>query len=154
MTGPDTTDEELLERWPEIRLDADNAAYYAGLLRRELVLNRCVACGWWHHPPRSICPRCWSSDLAPAAVAGRGTIALITRRGMRGDGPPPRPVVAVQLAEQAGLRVSGELVDTGPDIGDDRGGEVEAAGAALGRAVELDWTERDGRPWPVWRLSR
>jgi uncharacterized OB-fold protein len=133
-----TTDEELLERWPAVRLDADNAAYYAGLLRREIVLHRCGGCGWWHHPPRPLCPRCWSWAIVPTPIAGQGTVALSTRRGAPPGKPAPRPVVAVELVEQPGLRISGEFA----------GAELDEV--APGTPVTLGWEERDGRPAPVW----
>ena len=70
--------DELLDAFPGVRLDQDNAAYYGGLLENRVLVNRCDDCASWHHPPRSACPRCWSRSLTPTAVAGTGTIVLLT----------------------------------------------------------------------------
>lgn len=130
-------DEGLLDAWPGVRVDADNAAWYAGLLERRLRLNRCADCRAWHHPPRSICPRCWSTAVAAEDVSGRGTVAFFTilRQGpSRGGADYERgqPLAAIELDEQAGLRLSGTVVGVEP-------GEVTE-----GLAVEVDWPEGDG----------
>ena len=137
-------DDGLLDAWPGVRIDADNAAYYAGLLEHRLLVNRCDDCGAWHHPPRSICPRCWSTRVAARDVTGRGRVALFTvlRQGPRRGGADytrGHPLVAVELEEQAGLRVSGTVVDA----------PVETIG--LGMAVELTWPDGAG-PLDVLRF--
>ena len=38
------TNEELLDAWPGIRIDQDNAAYFSGLLNQQLLMNRCDDC--------------------------------------------------------------------------------------------------------------
>jgi uncharacterized OB-fold protein len=140
------TDEQLLERYRGVQLDHTNKHFYRGLLHRELRLNRCRQCGWWHHRPKPICPRCWSKDLVATPVAGTGTIHLLIRLH---QGPPaegvdystPRPVATVELDEQEGLRFTSAVVGTPADD------------VAVGQRVRLDWTERDGRPYPVFRLA-
>lgn len=132
-----TLDEGLLEAWPGVRLDADNATYFAGLLEHRLLVNRCGECGTWHHPPRSICPRCWSTAVAPNEVTGRGRVVFFTilRQGpSRGGADYERghPLVAVELEEQRGLRVSGTVVGVPVDT------------IAEGLAVELTWPDRHG----------
>ena len=109
--------EDLLDAFPRVRIDVDNAAFHEALLDHRVVVNRCQDCGHWHQPPRPLCPRCWSWSVAPAEVAGSGTVALVTvlRQG------PQRPgvdytdgyaVVAVELDEQPGLRLAGGVVGT------------------------------------------
>ena len=41
------SDTELIERYPDVRLDHTNKHFYRGLLDRELLLSRCADCGWW-----------------------------------------------------------------------------------------------------------
>lgn len=141
-----TTDEELLDAWPRVRIDRDNAAYFRGLMEQQLLINRCGSCRTWHHPPRSVCPRCWSNEIVAEAVSGRGTIDLLTflhqgpnRPGVDYSGG--YPVVAVGLAEQPGLRVAATIVGAGHDD------------ITLGAAVEIDWERYDGGPSPVFRLA-
>ena len=140
------SDEELMDALPGVRLDHDNAPHYRGLLEHRLLINRCDDCGTWHHPPRSVCPRCWSRSVTATDVSGRGTIAMLTFLHQRprragGDRNEPYPVVAVELAEQPGLRVAATVVDAAKDD------------IVLDAPVELAWVERDGRPVAAFRLA-
>ncbi|HZP28538.1 MAG TPA: OB-fold domain-containing protein [Acidimicrobiia bacterium] len=140
-------DETLLARFAGTPIDRDTAPYYRARLARRLALARCGACGRWHHPPRPICPDCWSTDVRPTPVAGTGTIHLAT---FLHQGPPaegvdystPYPVVTVELDEQAGLRFTSTVV-----------GAPGNDAIRIGRRVELDWIERGGTPLPVFRLT-
>ena len=140
------TDElAVLDRYPDARIDHDNRALYEGWLRHELCLNRCASCNTWFHPPRPLCPRCWSFDVRATAVSGRGLVGLTTllRHGPELPGVTyPYPVVAVDLEEQDGLRFSSTVVDWTHD------GPVP-----IGTSVELTWIERDGAPFPAFRTS-
>lgn len=140
------TDVELLERYPDVTVDHDNKHFYRGLLVSEVRLNRCADCGYWHHPPMPICPECWSKNLQPTPIAGRGTIHLVMflHQGPPADGvsyDTPYPVVTVELDEQTGLRFTGTVI----------GASNEAI--AIGERVRLDWIVRNDRPYPVWRLE-
>lgn len=138
------SDQELLTRLPDYLIVHDNKEFYRGWLNRQLLLNRCQNCGVWHHPPRPICPECWSFDVRATPVSGTGTIhTLIWLR----QGPPtpgvdystPYPVATVELAEQPGLRFTSTVTGvTQEDI-------------AIGSPVELTWIERHGEPFPVFR---
>ena len=141
------TDDELVERFAPYAVDHDTKDFYRGWLDHELRMNRCTSCGNWHHPPRPMCPACWSTDLTPTAVSGRGTIYLLI---LLHQGPPapgvdyavgPHPVVTVELVEQTGLRFTSTVVDVDP-------GDL-----AIGQAVELVWLDRDGMPFPAFRLT-
>ena len=85
MTTPDISDAELVTGYAPLTVDRDTAAYYRGWLDRELRPNRCGDCGHWHHPPRPMCPACWSWNVVPTAVSGRGTIYLLI---LLHQGPP------------------------------------------------------------------
>jgi len=141
------SDEELMDALPGVRVDHDNAPHYRGLLERRLLINRCDDCGTWHHPPRSVCPTCWSRSVIATEVRGEGTIAMLTFLHQRprragGDDDEPYPVVAVELTEQPGLRVAATIVGARP-------GEI-----VLDAEVELAWVERDGHPVAAFRLVR
>jgi uncharacterized protein len=135
-------DDVLLERLPDLAIDHDNKAHYAGWLQQRLLINLCEACGEMHHPPRRRCPSCWSDRVRPVPVSGRGRIYL--RVGLH-QGPvtpdvdysEPHVVVTVELDEQPGLRYASALVD--PD-----------GQAVIGDRVRLTWKERQGTSYPVW----
>jgi uncharacterized OB-fold protein len=134
----------VLERYPDARIDRDNHALYEGWLRHELRLNRCGACRAWHHPPRPVCPRCWSFEVRPTPVSGRGVVALTTllRRGPDVPGVEyPQPVVAVELEEQEGLRFTATVVDV-----------PRNAPVPIGTHVELTWIERGRGLIPAFRV--
>jgi uncharacterized OB-fold protein len=138
----DNTD--VMSRYPDMPIDRDNMEFYRGWLRRQLLINRCPACGFWHHPPAPICPRCWSMELTPTEVTGSGTVHLLVRLH---QGPPasgvdyaagPYPVAAIELAEQIGLRFTSTVVNCPPE-------ELR-----IGLQVSLTWIERAGAPFPVF----
>ncbi len=144
--SPSVDDTRLFELFPDVGLDHDNKALYRGFLQRELRLNRCGACGLWHHPPLPQCPRCWSTDMVATPVSGRGTVYLVTLMH-QGPATPgvdyatPYAVGSVELEEQAGLRFTSA---------------IHAAGhrtPAIGASVELDWVDRAGVPFPVFVVS-
>jgi uncharacterized OB-fold protein len=136
----------LIARYPGVRLDHVNKHFYRGVLHRELRLNRCADCGWWHHRPKPTCPRCWSKHVVATAVSGEGTIHLLV---LLHQGPPvegvdystPHPVATVELDEQPGLRFTSTVVGARPEE------------LAIGQRVSLAWTERDARPYPVFRVA-
>jgi uncharacterized OB-fold protein len=139
-------DAALLIHFPGVLIDHVNKHFYRGMLRRELLINRCRVCGLWHHRPKPICPRCWSRELTPTRVDGSGAIYLLSRlyQGPPADGVDytrPYPVVAVDLDEQPGLRFTAALRGDGMDT------------ARIGDRVSLDWVVREGRPHPVFLVS-
>lgn len=139
-------DGELVELFSGYGVNRDSAAHFRGRLERRLLLQRCDGCGAWHHPPRPICPRCWSTDVIPTAVAGRGMIHLATflHQGPPADGvdySTPYPIVTVQLDEQEGLRFTSAVVGATND-------EIR-----IGAQAELDWIQRGAVPVPVFRLA-
>jgi uncharacterized protein len=145
MPEAEVSDDDLVARFPSEQISRESAPIYRGRLDRRLLVNRCDDCGLWHQPPGPICPSCWSGDVVATEVAGTGTIALAI---FLHQGPPaegvdystPYPVVAVELDEQAALRVTGTVV----------GAPNHAI--RIGRRVTLDWLDRAGGPLPVWRL--
>lgn len=130
--------QELLDAFPSIRIDNDNAPYYQGLLENRLLINRCDECHHWHHPPRPICPECWSDFVTATDVGGTGFVALVTV--LRQGRPEPGvdftdgyALAAVELDEQPGLRVASTVVGLG------------AGQITVGQRVQLVWRTVDGR---------
>lgn len=138
------SDEELVQRFPDVVITGDNKAFYRGWLQRELILNQCAECGNWdaqHHP---ICPECWSSEVHPKQVNGRGTVYLLfwLERGPSNVEATGRagayPIATVELEEQRGLRYTSTVLDGIP-------GQL-----SIGGRVELAWITRHGQPYPVF----
>jgi uncharacterized protein len=144
MPTRSVTDDEVLRAYPESRIDRLSLRFYAGLLRHQLLANRCPDCGTWSAQLRSTCPSCWSDRVEPTAVRGPGTVHLLT---LLHQGPPapdvdystPWPLAAVELAEQPGLRFAATIVGCPPDQ------------IAVGLPVELTWITRAGAPWYAFR---
>lgn len=140
------SDEDLVARFPGQPLDHDSAAHYRGRLERRLLFNRCADCATWHHPPRPVCPACWSSAVVATPVRGTGTVHLTV---FLHQGPPapgvdyatPYPVVTVELDEQPGLRFTSTVVD------------ASNSQIRIGERVTLAWADRAGVPLPVFRLA-
>jgi uncharacterized OB-fold protein len=79
----------------------------------------------------------------PTEASGRGTVHLLVRlhQGPRAPGvdySKPLPVVAVELAEQVGLRYTSSIVNCEPE-------DVH-----IDMPVTLTWIERYGAPFPVF----
>lgn len=147
QTESDLSDAELLELFAGHGLYRDNAAQFRGRLAGQLLINRCADCGRYHQPPRPMCPSCWSFQVVPTPVSGRGTIHLLMHLHA---GPPAEgvdyqkqghPVVVVELEEQDHLRVTGTVHGFGSD------------GPAIGDPVELDFVDRAGAPIVAFRPS-
>jgi uncharacterized protein len=141
-----STDEELIERFAGYGVDRDTAAHFRGRLERQLLMNRCQTCERWHHPPRPLCPDCWSADVTAQPIAGAGTIhlAIFLHQGPPAPGvdySTPYPLVTVELDEQLGLRFTGTVID------------ADNADITIGRRVALTWIERAGVPVPAFRIE-
>lgn len=106
-----------------------------------LAVQRCAACGWYTHPPDVICVNCLSPERAfrSERVSGRGRVRSWTVMrdaflpGFRPD--VPYVVVDVELEEQAGLRMIGQLVGTDDGLALDAPVEVSFDDVAEGMAV-------------------
>ena len=138
-------DATLVERFPWVQITHDSKHHFRGWLDQKLLISRCDDCGKFHHPPKPICPECWSKRLTPTEVAGTGTIflAMALHQGAPAPGVDyakgPHPVVAVELDGTDGVRFSSTVI----------GCPVEDV--KIGMPVELDWVERYGHPFPVFR---
>jgi uncharacterized OB-fold protein len=141
------SDTDLVAQYAGRGITRDSAAHFRGRYDRQLLINHCADCGHWHHPPKPICPSCWSTAIEPTPVAGRGTIhlAVFLHQGPPAEGvdySTPYPLVTVELDEQPGLRFTATVA----------GAPNEQI--AIGRRVRLDWIDRAGEPVPAFRLAQ
>ncbi len=139
------SDSDLVSTFAHLGIDRDSAAHYAGRLEHLLLINRCGECSTYHHPPRPMCPKCWSTDVAATEVTGDGVIDLLIflHQGPQAPGvdySTPYPVASVALDEQAGLRFTATVIGSPNE-------EI-----AIGQRVTLDWFDRAGVPTPAFRL--
>lgn len=120
--------------------------FWDGARQGRLVLQRCRACGHYDHPPFPECTRCRSADTGFEAVSGRGTIyqrCIVASPVVAGfEDRIPYTCLAVELDEQPGLIVVGNLVDAAPTE------------AKIGRRVEVVFEDAgEGFVIPVFRLQ-
>ena len=98
------------------RVTEENAHFWRGGATGELRILRCQACREWIHPPQPLCPGCLSSELTPEATCGRATLCTYTvnHQPWLPGFDPPYVVAIVELPEQAGLRLTTNLVGIAP----------------------------------------
>ncbi len=90
--------------------------FFAAAKRRQLVVQRCTACGSLRFPARSICSRCLSTGVEWIPVSGKGEVYSfnimhqVYHPGFAAE--VPYAVVLVQLAE--GPRMTSNLVGVPP----------------------------------------
>jgi hypothetical protein len=136
-TSSTISDEELFERFPGVVLNQDNIDHFRGLLEHRLLINRCQNDGYWIYPHRPMCPECWSTDVVPTEVSGKGFVYMysVIHQGRSIKGVEfPHLTGAVELVEQAGLRYLAPIVNV-------KNGNVHE-----GMHVEMLWTEVGGLP--------
>jgi uncharacterized OB-fold protein len=147
VTDTEITDEELLGRFPGLYIDRDTKDHYRGWLDRRLLLNRCQECGYWIYPITPMCPECWSDNVRPAQVSGKGTVFLFTllHQGANTSGidfSKPHAIAGIELVERTGLRYLATVVN------------CAEADIYIGMPVELTWIQRDGQLAPAFQPTK
>lgn len=109
--------------------------YWEGFRQGELRLQHCTECRRFIHFPEHECSSCGSSALGWEPVSGRGrvhTFSVVHRTFAPGFADRTPYVIAwVELEEQSGLRIFGNVLDCSP--GDVRIGlPVEVVSEQLG----------------------
>jgi hypothetical protein len=93
----------------------DNRFFWEGLVRHQLLIQRCASCHRLQHPPAPMCPGCHSFEMEAIEASGRG----IVHSFVVAHHPPippfeyPNVIVLVELEE--GTRLVSRLVGTQPD---------------------------------------
>jgi len=128
----------------------DAAPFWEGCARHELLVQHCGACDAPRFPPRPMCPRCRSLDVAWKPASGRGTIwSFVVPH------PPllpayaelaPYNVIVVALDDDPRLRMVGNLLAT-PDGTID---EVDPATIEIGAPVRVVFQEVEDVTLPRW----
>ena len=136
------SDADVFAAFPGVLINRDNVEHYRGLVGGKLLINKCNACGYWIYPHRPLCPRCLSWDVAATEVSGKGRVFMFTlihqERDPNDRKNEPTAVLAVELAEQKGLRYLANIANFPADK------------VTLDMPVRLTWIERDGRKMPAF----
>lgn len=80
----------------------DTELFWQGCGRGELLLQRCLSCRSYRHPPSPICDSCLSSENEWVTASGQGTVYsfVIVRESLRGwKFEVPYVVAIIELAE-------------------------------------------------------
>lgn len=84
-----------------------------------LAIQRCGDCGYYNHPPKPVCDRCQSADLAFAEVSGLGTVWSFTvmhQKSVAGfEEAVPYLTALVELDEQPMLLMLSNLPGVSPE---------------------------------------
>lgn len=93
-----------------------NRAFWTGGADGQLLIQRCVTCRRWVHPPQATCPDDGGA-LVAEPVSGLGTVFSFTinRHVYNPAVPPPYVIAIVELDEQAGLRFTTNIVNCAPE---------------------------------------
>lgn len=127
----------MIEGPPLPELDEDSAPFWAAGVRGDLAIQACGSCGRLRFPPRPMCPHCRSLAGTWRVLSGRGRIWSWVLAH-----PPllpafavfaPYNVVTVELEEDPGIRIVGNLVaEPGARID-----SVDPAGIRIGAPVQV-----------------
>ncbi len=122
---------EPTARRPRPAINQDNAYFFEGAARGELLVRRCTSCGRTQHPPLPMCPVCGGVSWEPQPMATTGEVYTFTVT----HHPPlagftlPVVVALVELAD--GHRLITNLID------------IDPAEVRVGLPVEIDLVEVD-----------
>lgn len=102
---------------PLPRIDEESKAYWEACQRRELVIQRCGACGVLRHYPRALCPRCLSEAVEWVRASGRGTVYTftVTHQNQASGFRDALPYVLAYVELDEGVRLLTNVVDCAPE---------------------------------------
>ncbi|MDB5874502.1 MAG: hypothetical protein JWQ07_3944 [Ramlibacter sp.] len=115
-------------KMPAPLMNPEAQPWFDATAQGRLTYKQCGSCGKSHHPPRSICPHCFSDATQWKTSTGLGTVysCSVLRRGT----PVPYCIAYVTLDE--GVTMLSNLVDCDFDA------------VRIGMRVKVRFTEADG----------
>ena len=103
---------------PMPRPDELTQPFWDAAKEHRLAIQKCKGCGYYNHPPKPLCDKCSSENLAFETVSGRGTIYSFTvmhQKNVPGfEAEIPYVNVLVELEEQPKLLMITNLRGAGP----------------------------------------
>lgn len=94
-------------------LEPRTEAFWRACRAGRLEFTHCVACDYFIHPSRPICPKCRGRNLCVRAVSGRARLYSYTvnHKAWYPGQPVPYVIGLVELVEQHGLRLVTNIVN-------------------------------------------
>jgi len=106
--------------------DFTSASFYQFLGEKKLMATRCIKCQALYLPPRPLCIKCGSEEMAWAEMSGKGALAAFTviavaptfmiKEGHGRDNPYCTGVVELAEGPKISARILGLDVDRPHDI--------------------------------------
>jgi len=98
-------------------LTPENIIFWQGGADGRLMIDRCMSCRHYFHPPAPVCPRCASRSVEAEPVSGRGQVFSFTinRQAWDAETKEPYVVAIIELAEQPGLRFVSNVIGCAPE---------------------------------------
>ncbi|MGA0606645.1 Zn-ribbon domain-containing OB-fold protein [Phenylobacterium sp. VNQ135] len=120
----------------------DTRSYWEGCREKKLIIARCGDCRYWIHPPRGVCPKCWSDNIGYEECDGVAKVYsyVVLPAARQDNSGSDRITVWAELNDQERLIVVADMVGSAPN-------EV-----AMEAPLELAWSEYRGHPVPVFKL--
>jgi len=120
---------------PRPAITSDTAFFWDGLREQRLLIRRCARCGYLHHPPGPLCPRCQGSEWNTVQASGRGVVHsfVVVHQPQLPGFDYPLPVALVELEE--GVRLIGNLA------------AVPLARLCIGMPVQLQFVQVEPGYW-------
>src|SRR5664279_4167290 len=103
----------MIRRPPRSTLSSSSAA--SDVYKRQLLIQRCTACGTLRHPPRPSCATCRSFDWEPVEASGRGTIYSFVVNHYPQVPAFDYPLVVALVELEEGTRLVANVADITPD---------------------------------------
>lgn len=95
----------------------ESEGFWEGCKKHKLMFQKCTDCDTYRHPPIPVCPVCQSWHVKWTEVSGKGRVegfTIVTRPLFPGL-PVPYNVVRVEIEEQKGLLILGNVIDCPPE---------------------------------------
>lgn len=92
----------------------DGVFFFEAAKARQLMVQRCTACGQYQYPPHAACQHCHAFAVVPTEVSGKGEIYsfVVTHYPQVASFDYPLPVALIQLDE--GPRMISNIIGTDP----------------------------------------
>ena len=130
---------------PVPEITPEMAPFFEAAKRRQLVVQRCTACGALRFPARAACNRCMAREVEWVPVAGKGRVfsTAVMHQANHPAYEATLPYAVAQIELDCGVRMISNVVD------------CAAHDVAIDMPVEVAWEERSPEvTLPVFRRAR